>query len=267
MHAPHALGKIPYLNCVPFYREFAPTRVKQVPMSPQQMGRLAARHQIEGGPLSLVDYFRVEKNYAMLDYGIAVKDLAHSVILYSNFTWHELEGRRIGVTADTSTSIELLKVILREKYGVRAELQRMHTVFQAQEAGRFDAALVIGDEALRRLHAGLAGFHYVFDLGHEWHAWTGLPFVFAVWAIRRDVAAQDREQLLADLERAARSAEQRQPDWGVLHGKRLGLTSAEVQAYFDGFIYRLGEREHAAIQRFREYLDQLQPAGWPLTAG
>jgi len=267
VHAPHAIGKIPYLNCVPFYREFEPARVKQVPMSPYQMGRLAEHNQIEGGPLSLMDYFRVEHNYDLLDYGIAVKDLAHSVVLYSNYTWRELAGKRIGITPDTATSIELLQVILQHKYGVRAKLERMHAIFQAQEAGRFDAALVIGDEALRRMHAGLAGFQYVYDLGHEWHAWTGLPFVFAVWAIRRDVTPHEREQFVAELERAAQSAEQRQPEWGRLHGKRLGLTRAEVQAYFDGFVYRLGEREHAAIQRFREYVEKCQPAALPLTAG
>ncbi|MCK6559467.1 menaquinone biosynthesis protein [bacterium] len=252
---------------MPFYREFEPARVNQVPMSPQQMGRLAERNQIDGGPLSLMDYFRVEHNYDLLDYGIAVKDLAHSVRLYSNHKWHELAGKRIGVTADTSTSMELLQVILQHKYGVRAQLERMHAVFQSQEAGRFEAALVIGDEALRRLQAGLAGFQYVYDLGHEWHAWTGLPFVFAVWAIRRDMSRQDRDQLVAELERAANSAEQRQPEWGRMHGKRLGLTSAEVQAYFDGFVYRLGEREHAAIQRFREFVEKCQPAALPLTAG
>ncbi|NUM75024.1 aminofutalosine synthase MqnE [candidate division KSB1 bacterium] len=264
VHAPHAIGKIPYLNCVPFYREFEPVRVKQVPMSPNQMGRLAQHKFIEGGPLSLMDYFRVEKDYEMLNYGIAVKNLARSVILYSNFKWRELEGKHIGVTAYTSTSIELLRVILQHKYGVRAKLERLHTVFQAQEAGHFDAALVIGDEALRRAQSGLAGFQHVYDLGHEWHEWTGLPFVFAVWAIQREVEQQHRRELITELERAAVSADQRHPGLGQTHGKRLGLTQAEVHAYFDGFLYRLGAREHEAIQKFREYVTEHEPNVLPI---
>ncbi len=264
VHAPQAIGKIPYLNCVPFYREFEPVRVKQVPMSPNQMGRLAQHKFIEGGPLSLMDYFRVEKDYEMLNYGIAVKDLAHSVILYSNFKWRELDGKRIGVTAETSTSIELLKVILRHKYSVNAELERMHPVFQAQEAGRFDAALVIGDEALRRMQSGLAGFQHVYDLGHEWHEWTSLPFVFAVWAIQRGVEPQHRTELIAELERAAVSADHRHPGLGQTHGKRLGLTQAEVHAYFDGFLYRLGARELEAIQKFRGYVTAHEPNVLPI---
>ncbi len=58
-----------------------------------------------------------------------------------------------------------------------------------------DAALLIGDVALvegqiRREVAG-RGKPYVFDLATEWRAWTGLPFVFAVWAARADRGAGD----------------------------------------------------------------------------
>jgi len=252
VHAPNAIGKISYLNCVPFYRHFAPPHLEQVPMSPRQMGRLAERRQIDGGPLSLMDYFQVEEDYEILDFCIAVRDFARSVVLYSNYRWHELDGRRIGITADTSTSIELLRVILSGKYNVQAKLVRMHPIFQADEAGGFDAALVIGDEALRRAKSGLAGFQYAFDLGHEWHEWTGLPFVFAVWAARRDMEAEKKARFTAALERAAAGAHQRPPDIGATHGKRLGLSQNEVQVYFSGFVYRLDENEREAITRFRE---------------
>ena len=47
-----------------------------------------------------------------------------------------------------------------------------------------DAVLLIGDRAMR---ACLPGFAHAFDLGQEWYDWTGLPFVYAVWAVRRGV--------------------------------------------------------------------------------
>ncbi|MBC6951707.1 hypothetical protein DWB58_27605, partial [candidate division KSB1 bacterium] len=68
----------------------------------------------------------------------------------------------------------------------------------------------------------------------------------------------------AELERAAISADQRHPGLGQTHGKRLGLTQAEVHAYFDGFLYRLGAREHEAIQKFREYLTVHEPNALPI---
>jgi len=248
------IGKIPYLNCVPIYRRFQPRPFKQVPMSPRQMGRLAEDRQIDGGPLSLMDYFAVADDYVMLDYCIAVRDLARSVVLYSNFAWRDLDGKRIGITAETSTSIELLKVLLRQKYRIAARLERMHPVFQAAEAEGFDAVLVIGDEALRRSKSGLAGFTFGFDLGREWYEWTGLPFVFAVWAVRRDLAAEMKALLAQRLEEAARSADNRHADFGTHHGRRLGLTPTEVQVYLNGFIYRVGEKERRAIELFQTFL-------------
>ena len=251
VHDKDSVGKIPYLNCVPFYDRFENKPFRVLPMTPRQMGKLAEAQQIDGGPFSLMDYWQVEKDFDRLDYGIAVRTLARSVILYSNFLWMELDGKRIGITAETSTSIELLKVLLAYKYGVTAKLERMHPIFQASDAANFDAVLVIGDEALIRAKAGLANFQHSFDLGKEWHDWTGLPFVFAVWAISRNVSAEKKQALCAQLEKAALDADQRHPNFGAWHGKRLSMTPAEVQVYFDGFNYRLGEKEKTAMEKFR----------------
>ena len=254
VHDKDTVGKIPYLNCVPFYDRFENRPFRVLPLTPRQMGRLAEAQHIDGGPFSLLDFWLVERDYEALDYGIAVKNFARSVVFYSKHNWRDLEGKRIGITSDTSTSIELLKVLLTHKYGVSASLERMHPVFQAQDAGQFDAVLVIGDEALLRMKSGLANFRFVFDLGHEWHEWTGLPFVFATWALRRNVSADKKQALLQQLEQAALDADQRHPNFGAWHGKRLGLTPAEVQVYLDGFVYRLGAEEREAMEKFRGLL-------------
>lgn len=257
IHDKNAVGKIPYLNCVPFYENFERKPFRLVPLTPSQMGKLAESKQIDAGPLSLMDFWRVEKEYEMLDYGIAVKNMARSVTLYSNFHWEELQGRRIGITADTSTSIELLKVLLVHRYAVSTKLERLHPIFQAQEAAYFDAVLVIGDEALMRSKAGLANFQFAFDLGKEWHEWTKLPFVFAVWAIRRDAEAATKEALIAQLDSTVTSMPFTITEFAKWHGKRLELTPAEVQVYLNGFVYRLGEKEKEAIEKFRDFIEAM----------
>lgn len=267
IHDQDTVGKIPYLNCVPFYDHFENKPFRVLPLTPRQMGRLAEMQQLDGGPFSLLDYWRVEKDFEMLDYGIAVRHLARSVTLYSNVPWMELEGKRLGITADTSTSIELLKVLLAHKYGVTAKLERMHPIFQASEAANFDAVLVIGDEALIRAKSGLANFRYSFDLAKEWQEWTGLPFVFAVWALRQGTDATKRQALINQLEQAALDADQRHPHFGAWHGKRLGMTPAEVQVYFDGFNFRLGEKEKAAMDKFRGLLVTMKPTEAIIVAG
>jgi chorismate dehydratase len=58
-----------------------------------------------------------------------------------------------------------------------------------------DAAVLIGDAALRaNLLDGPKFGLQVHDLGALWKEWTGLPFVFAVWAARRDYL--EREPLV-----------------------------------------------------------------------
>jgi predicted solute-binding protein len=260
VHDSDTMGKIPYLNCVPFYDRFESKPFRLIPLAPRQMGKLAEQNQIDGGPLSLLDYWRVEKEFDLLDYGIAVRHLARSVVLYSNYPWMELEGKRIGVTSETSTSIELLKVLLAYKYGVTAKLERLHPIFQASEAANFDAVLVIGDEALIRAKAGLANFRFAFDLGKEWNDWTNLPFVFAVWAVRKNVSTEKRQALIDQLEQAALDADQRHPNFGAWHGKRLGMTPAEVRVYLDGFVFRLREKEKAAMEKFRGLFAEMEVA-------
>ncbi len=120
-----------------------------------------------------------------------------------------------------------------------------------------DAALLIGDIALRegylRREIGGRGRPYVFDLAREWQDWTGLPFVFAVWAARRDraeaVCAAGVVQLLhdstarglADLPRLARAA-----------SARLGLPAPVCADYLRLLDYALSERDLQGLRRFLE---------------
>jgi chorismate dehydratase len=57
-----------------------------------------------------------------------------------------------------------------------------------------EAALVIGDQALRHYHQPPPGFQ-AYDLGHLWHHFTGLPFVYALWIGRREILTHKQETL------------------------------------------------------------------------
>src|SRR4029077_15275697 len=81
------------------------------------------------------------------------------------------------------TSAALTQVLLRQRHGVRPELVPLPLDRAAEDADA-DAVLLIGDRAMR---ACLPGFAHAYDLGQEWHDWTGLPFVYAVWAVREGV--------------------------------------------------------------------------------
>jgi aminodeoxyfutalosine synthase len=252
------VGKIPYLNSVPFYARFEKRDFRILPVVPRRMGMLSALGEIVAGPFSLMDYLRQEDGMELMGWCIATRDQVKSVMLFSKEGWRDLDGRRIGITDDTATSVQLLKVLLEKKYGIHARFERLHQGVNSYDD--FDAVLLIGDEALRRNKHGLDGFDLVFDLAREWYEWQKLPFVFAVWAQRRSLPAADKEELSRLLKDSLESTGGDFVPVAGSHGRRIGLTDAETQEYLSGFNYTLGEREREAIDLFRRLVQAVGPA-------
>ena len=248
------VSKMPYLNSVPFYHEFAPTQkdIKVAPLMPSALGKFARSKTVSAGPLSLRDFMSISDRFDRLDYGIAVKGKAHSVLLFSKHDWDNLHGKRIGITAESSTSIGLLRILLEKRHGITDyEFKRLHPAQIQNNLSEYDAVLLIGDEALRHGEAGgLPGFDTMYDLAEEWCAWKELPFVFAVWAIAKDVAADVRAQIVHSLENSLANSAGHYAEIGREHGKRLGMDDAAVDSYLQTFRYRFGIDEHAAMAEF-----------------
>ena len=254
LHVYHdrVVGKIPYLNSVPFYARLERRGFRILPVVPRRMGILSALGEIDAGLFSLMDYLRQENDMELMGWCIATRDQVKSVMLFSKGGWRELDGSRIGITDDTATSVQLLNVLLEKKYGVHARFERLHQGVNAYDG--LDAVLLIGDEALRRNKHGLKGFDLVSDLAREWYEWQKLPFVFAVWAVRRSVPPAVKEELSGLLKQSLESAGGDFVPLAGTHGRRIGLTDAETQEYLSGFNYSLGEREREAIAVFRRLL-------------
>lgn len=249
------IGKIPYLNSVPFYSYFDKRQFRILPVAPRRMGELSSKELIDAGPFSLLNYFEQEANLELMNYCIATRDQVKSVMLFSKEGWNGLQGKTVGITDDTATSVRLLQVLLKKKYGVNATFERMHS--GVNDYSNFDAVLLIGDEALRRNKYGLPGFELVFDLAREWYEWQKLPFVFAVWALKKSSPVEKKTELRHLLQTSLEKSEAALETIGMLHGKQIGLTPIETQEYLEGFSYRLGEREREAIEIFRKLLDEV----------
>ncbi|MBI5463334.1 MAG: aminofutalosine synthase MqnE [Ignavibacteriales bacterium] len=256
VHRSNIIGKIPYLNSVPFYEKLEKRQFRILPVVPRRMGLLAEKNQIDAGLFSLADYLHQQDRFDLLGYCIATRDQVRSVMLFSNHGWRDLEGKVIGIVDDTATSVKLLAVLLEKKFGVRAIFRRMHSGIN--DYSKFDAVLLIGDEALRRARSGLADFELVFDLATEWYDWQKLPFVFAVWAMRNDLPEAAKAELKVVLKRALERGEEDLGEVGQLHAKQLGLTSEAAKEYLEGFTYRLGERECEAINVFTNFMKEVQ---------
>lgn len=109
--------------------------------------------------------------------GIACFGPVRSILLFSRVPFHHIQT----LSADLSsrTSVELARVILRERFGAEPRINSSEPILESMLAVS-DAALIIGDPALRTKPEELP--FECLDLGAEWLALTGLPMVFAAWA-------------------------------------------------------------------------------------
>jgi aminodeoxyfutalosine synthase len=256
IYTDNVIGKIPYLNSVPFYENFEKQQYRILPVAPRRMGMLSEQGLIDAGLFSLMDYFAQEDHLQMMGWCIATRDQVKSVMLFSNEGWKDLDGKTIGITDDTATSVKLLRVLLEKKYGVKATFERLHSGVNDYSA--YDAVLLIGDEALRSNKTGLNGFELVFDLAKEWYEWQKLPFVFAVWAMKSSLPDTAKQELKDILSASLAKSEEHFSSLGEMHGKRISLTPTETHDYLSGFNYKLGEREREAMLKFRELIAEIE---------
>lgn len=249
LHGDRVVGRIPYLNSVPFHSPNDHPPFKNVVVTPRRLGILQRQGDVAAGLFSLMDYFESEDSLELLGYCIATRDQVKSVLLFSKYGWSELEGMRIGVVDDTATSVRLLQVLLEKKYGVRSNFVRLAT--GTVDYSTYDAVLMIGDEALRRNYKGLDDFELVFDLAREWYEWKKMPFVFAIWAVQKDETPDFKNELSRTIGASLQQAEGKLANIGKPHAIRLGLKPEIIEEYLAGFTYRLGEREREAMEEFR----------------
>lgn len=240
------VGRIPYLNCEPFFAHLSGFPTLDLP--PRQLGEALERGEADAAALSLADFLRLEPALEGLPFGIATDGPARSVILFSHRAPADLEGATISVTDETATSVEILRILLALRYRVTPRAW----VGPSVDA---DAVLLIGDRAIRAL-TGPPRFRHAVDLGREWVEWTGLPCVFARWGARRAADATDRRAFAQALDAALVRGLESIPE--IAERRRdTGWGPAEITTYLLGFTYRLGPREDRAIAEFQRLRAQL----------
>ncbi len=113
-----------------------------------------------------------------------------------------------------------------------------------------DAFLVIGNEALLRNTTATPAFPYRYDLATEWWNWTGLPFVFALWAVRRSLPDETKEELADLLERSFKVGMSQIDAIAAEFAGELGEREI-LASYLRNFHYRLGPEEMKGLEEFR----------------
>lgn len=256
------IGHIEYANCTPIFSAFFKSPgcggydyVKGVPSSLNLMLRSG---EIDVGPVSSIEYGVSPDSYHLLP-GLSISSIGpvKSVLLFSRLPIEDLQGTKIGLTTDSDTSVNLLRIILGRQYGFRNEMRR--TSLPLKEAlGEFSALLLIGDAALRESMSD-HGLH-VYDLGELWYVYTGFPFVFALWLVtdravkeKRGEVATLSARLIEAKEQACRSYE----EIAASCAEREWMSRDSLVDYWRTISYDLGPEHLRGVSTFYRFAAEL----------
>lgn len=249
------LGFISFLNCVPFFARLKESGFKGdfVAGVPSELNRMLQEGELDGSPSSSFEYARNWRDYVILpNHSIASQGAVKSVLLFSTVEPHQLEGRRIVLTGESATSINLLRVLLREFYHLKEVLDYVPENKVEALIERGEPGLLIGDRALKMARDLPDGVR-VFDLGEMWTRKTGLPFVFALWMIRKNILGKYEDQL-KQLEAQLMSSRRQvlsQPDrFAEDASERTGLDVSSIIDYWNTIDYRLDEEHQKGLTLF-----------------
>jgi chorismate dehydratase len=245
------VGAVNYLNTKPLIErltDFAPNIELSLDLPSRLADRLAAG-ELDVGLIPVVEFFRGDGYTFVPNVAIGSRGPVLSVTLFSKVPWEQI--RTVALDEGSRTSAALTQILLRERYGVKPLVQPLPIDASAEHLST-DAVLLIGDRAMR---ACLPGYRFAYDLGEEWTAWTGLPMVFAVWAVRGGVELGEAE-----------SAFHKAKEYGLANAgaiaqreaAALGLDPGFCRRYLSNILrYDLGTVELAGMQKFRELAEEL----------
>lgn len=219
------LGSVPYLNARPLLWGL---EARLAP--PSLLAAWLRAGEVEAALVPIVE--AIENPVYWLVDGVAIgcDGPVYSVIL--TLAKPLTQVRTVALDAASKTSVRLMQWLLERHYGL--------TPVYVPDGAPADAQLRIGDPAIAFRQAQPE--HPLLDLGEAWRAATGLPFVFAVWALRAP------DQALADrLRQAARE--------GLTRRGEIAQDPGEYRYLTESIRYELGERQREAIARFAGPVD------------
>ena len=229
------IGCVRYLNSKPLIHDYDRDLLLE---HPSVLARELAAGRLDAALVPVFEILR-DPRYAIVDdVAIACDGPVYSVILAYHGDLEQIQ--RVALDPASLTSVNLLRVLLAEFHGFNPEMGKAA-----------DAQLIIGNQAIefREQQGSDASFH-VLDLGEEWKRCTGLPFVFAAWAVRAD---HPNLPAVADAFRRMKAS-------GLTHLDQIiaeDATGTEEfrRRYLTHHIqFGLGEREKEGLQQYRTLL-------------
>jgi chorismate dehydratase len=240
------ISLVHFLNAAPLGWSFAhgpnQNQFQVLPASPAKCADQLAVGEADIGLIPSIEYQRIAGLRVIPGVSIAAINEVRSVLLVRPKGTSNI--RSVALDTSSRTSVCLLKLLLQQRMGILPEY-----VPHEPDVGKMlrscDAALIIGDEALRCSPDALE----MVDLAAAWKEWQGLPFVFAFWGCREEVQGTPG---IAGIFQQAR-------DWGVsrieeiavAYAKILNLPAPFLERYLrQNLDHRMGSEHIQGLHRF-----------------
>lgn len=193
------IGEIEYANCTPLFHvlreQFPCSGYEFITGVPAALNRMLQAGEIDVCPSSSIAYGYHPDSYKILpQLSISSIGAVASVLLFSIVPVEELNGRKILLSSESATSVNLLKILLGQRFGCSCSYEVAQSDASVTDEDS-SALLLIGDSALRS--SSEKSDLYMYDLGEMWYSWTGYPFVFALWLCRNEIAEEMELRTLA----------------------------------------------------------------------
>lgn len=251
------IGCVKYLNTLPLIEGLAAWRdAELVSAVPARLIDMLLSREVDVALCSVIDAARNRGRVCILPVGmIGCDGPTMTVRVFSRVPLERV--RTIGADTDSHTSVALMRVIMKRRYGADVKVldfdAREHVVVGAPQSGAPDALLLIGDK-VETDPPDAGEYPHQLDLGEAWKELTGLPFVYAVWMCREGEEERIGVRMAASaLDRSRRHNAMRM-DWLVAGraGER-GWPVSDASDYLGRKLrYGVGEREAEAVARFVE---------------
>jgi chorismate dehydratase len=191
------IGRIEYANCTPVFHAlhklYPASNYQYAGGVPACLNSLLASGDIDVCPSSSIAFSTHAEQFLIIpEISISSNGPVLSVLLFSTTPIEELGGKTILLSSESATSVNLLKILLKIRYGCDCSYQATNQVDPGDLHGA-SALLLIGDSALRA--SMMLPNMFVYDLGDLWSGWTGEPFVFALWLTTRTAFQNHGDEL------------------------------------------------------------------------
>ncbi|MGW7517291.1 menaquinone biosynthetic enzyme MqnA/MqnD family protein [Streptomyces sp. NPDC054796] len=252
------VGHIQFLNCLPLYWGLVHTGtlldLELTRDTPEKLSEQLVNGDLDIGPITLLEFLKnADDLVALPDIAVGCDGPVMSCEIVSRVPLEELDGARVALGSTSRTSVRLAQLLLAERFGVAPDYYTCAPDLDRMMA-EADAAVVIGDVGLRAYLRNLPEDSlHVYDLGELWKEWTGLPFVFAVWAARKDYLAREPETVHEVHKAFLSSRDLSLQEIGKVaeHAARYEVFEPPVlERYFTTLDFRFSERQLEGVTEF-----------------